>query len=85
MAIRWTPAELEEMARAGAEIEASFWVTDEVEQPESIFLIRISERGIAFIEADCGMWKLKAREVVKAHLEDKLSAEVEGGSVIIAL
>lgn len=28
MAIRWTPAELEEMARAGAEIEASFWVTD---------------------------------------------------------
>lgn len=57
----------------------------EVEQPESIFLIRISERGIAFIEADGGMWKLKAREVVKAHLEDKLSAEVEGGSVIIAL
>lgn len=56
-----------------------------VEQPESIFLIRISERGIAFIEADGGMWKLKAREVVKAHLEDKLSAEVEGGSVIIAL
>lgn len=57
----------------------------EVEQPESIFLIRISERGIAFIEADGGMWKLKAREVVKAHLEDKLSAEVEGRSVIIAL
>ena len=28
MAIRWTPAELEEMARADAEIEASFRVTD---------------------------------------------------------
>lgn len=28
MAIRWTPAELAEMARADAEIEASFRVTD---------------------------------------------------------
>lgn len=28
MAIRWTPAELEERARADAEIEASFRVTD---------------------------------------------------------
>lgn len=28
MAIRWTPAELEEMARADAEIEATFYVTN---------------------------------------------------------
>ena len=28
MAIRWTPAELEEMARADTEIEASFRITD---------------------------------------------------------
>ena len=41
----------------------------EVEQPESIFLIRVSDRGISFIEADGGMWKLKARETVKEFLE----------------
>lgn len=57
----------------------------EVEQPESVFLIRINERGISFIEADGGMWKLKARETVKAFLEDKLSDLVADGSVIVAL
>lgn len=57
----------------------------EVEQPESIFLIRVNERGISFTEADGGMWKLKARETIKAFLEGKLSQEVSEGSVIIAL
>lgn len=57
----------------------------EVDQPESVFLIRINERGISFIEADGGMWKLKARETVKAFLEDKLRTEVQDGSVIVAL
>ncbi len=57
----------------------------EVAQPESPFLIRVNERRIAFIEADGGMWKLKARETVKAFLEDKLSSEVESGAVVIAL
>ena len=57
----------------------------EVAQPESPFLIRVNERRIAFIEADGGMWKLKARETVKAFLEDKLSSEVDQGSVVIAL
>lgn len=57
----------------------------EVEQPSSQFLIRINERRILFVEADGGMWKLKARETIKAHLEDKLSSEVEAGNVIIAL
>mgnify|MGYP001039245922 CR=1 FL=1 len=57
----------------------------EVEQPESIFLIRVGERGITFTEADGGMWKLKARETVKAFLEDKLSDLVESGSVVVAL
>lgn len=54
----------------------------EVEQPESTFLIRINERGITFVEADGGMWKLKARETVKAFLEEALS-DVE--NVVIAL
>ena len=57
----------------------------EVEQPESIFLIRINDRGISFTEADGGMWKLKARETIKAFLEDKLSQEIADGSVVVAL
>ena len=44
----------------------------EVEQPEGLFLIRIRERGIAFIEADGGMWKLTARQTIKAYLEEQL-------------
>lgn len=57
----------------------------EVEQPESIFLIRVNERGITFTEADGGMWKLKARQTVKAFLEEQLAEEVAGNSVYIAL
>lgn len=57
----------------------------EVEQPESIFLIRVSDRGISFIEADGGMWKLAARETIKKFLEERLAQEIEEDSVIIAL
>lgn len=57
----------------------------EVAQPESQFLIRINERGITFIEADGGMWKLEARNTVKKYLEDNLKEEVEAGVVVIAL
>ncbi len=57
----------------------------EVEQPESIFLIRVNDRGIGFTEADGGMWKLRARVTVKAFLELRLKTEIEGGRVIVAL
>lgn len=57
----------------------------EIEQPESIFLIRVNERGISFTEADGGMWKLHARETIKAFLENALEAEVAAGEVFIAL
>lgn len=57
----------------------------EVEQPDSMFLIRISERGISFIEADGGMWKLRAREIVKGYLEERLAAEIDDGAVVVAL
>lgn len=57
----------------------------EVDQPESPFLIRINERRILFIEADGGMWKLKAREIVKGFLTDNLSQEISEGGVIVAL
>ena len=56
-----------------------------MEQPESIFLIRVNERGITFTEADGGMWKLKARQTVKAFLEEQLAEEVAGNGVYIAL
>ena len=57
----------------------------EVDQPESTFLIRVDERAIRFIGADGGMWKLKARQTIKEFLEANLSAEVESGAVVIAL
>lgn len=57
----------------------------EVEQPASQFLIRINERGINFVEADGGMWKLSARETIKAFLCDALSAEIEAGTIVISL
>ena len=57
----------------------------EVEQPESPFLIRVSEHGISFTEADGGMWKLAARETIKSYLEKQLEQEITEHSVIIAL
>lgn len=57
----------------------------EVEQPASDFLIRINERGINFIAADGGMWKLHARENIKAYLDEALKDEAVSGTVIIAL
>lgn len=57
----------------------------EVEQPASQFLIRVSDRGISFIEADGGMWKLTARETIKAYLEEAFAAEIRDGVVVVAL
>lgn len=57
----------------------------EVEQPESIFLIRLNDRGITFTEADGGMWKLKARETVATFLENRLKREIDAGQVVVAL
>lgn len=57
----------------------------ELEQPEGLFLIRISERGISFTEADGGMWKLEARKSIKKYLEEGLADLVKSGDVVIAL
>lgn len=57
----------------------------EVEQPASQFLIRINERGINFVEADGGMWKLTARLTIKKFIEDALASEIEAGQVVVAL
>lgn len=53
----------------------------ELEQPESTFLIRVSERGISLIDADGGMWKLHARQLIKNYLSDALAEQ----NVIVTL
>lgn len=57
----------------------------EVDQPDGLFLIRIDERGISFIEADGGMWKLQARKTVKEYLEREMADLIESGKVTVAL
>lgn len=57
----------------------------EVEQPESTFLIRVDERSIRFIGADGGMWKLTARQTIKAFLEQNFAEEIAAGTVVVAL
>lgn len=63
-----------------------FRTFQEVEQPESEFLLRLDEEGrIGLFEADGGMWKLTARRTVKAFLESALEEAVAAGAVYIAL
>lgn len=57
----------------------------EVEQPASEFLIRINEHGISFVEADGGMWKLKARETIKKYFDEAFVSEIENGIIVVAL
>jgi len=58
----------------------------EVEQPESEFLLRLDGDGnVGLFEADGGMWKLKARQTIKAFLEEQLAKEITGGDVVAAL
>ena len=63
-----------------------FRTFQEVEQPESEFLVRLDEEGnFGLFEADGGMWKLAARQTVKAFLEENLADLVAAGAVYIAL
>lgn len=63
-----------------------FRTFQEVEQPESEFLLRMDEEGnIGLFEADGGMWKLTARQTIKAFLEEKLADLVTSWAVFIAL
>lgn len=58
----------------------------EVEQPESEFLLRLDEEGnIGLFEADGGMWKLTARQTIKAFLEKELSGLIAADAVYVAL
>jgi hypothetical protein len=64
---------------------APYRTFQEITQPESQFHIRITEKGIRFIEADGGMWKLAARKAIAEYLKENLSAEIEAGRVHVML
>ena len=55
----------------------------ELEQPESEFHIRVSERGIRFVEADGSMWKLAARKSIAAFMSEELADMIEDKKVIV--
>jgi hypothetical protein len=57
----------------------------EVDQPESDIHIRVSEKGIKFVEADGGMWKLTARRTIAEYLKEELSEIIETGDVIVTI
>jgi hypothetical protein len=57
---------------------------NEVDQPESEFLLRLSEGGyVALYEADGGAWKLQARTNVAEYLRAELAELIESGVVIV--
>ena len=56
----------------------------EVAQPESEFLLRISERGeLGFFPADGGVWKLEATRNVAAYFETELKDLIDAGAVVV--
>ena len=57
---------------------------NEVSQPESEFLLRLSEGGyVSLYEADGGAWKLQARKNVAEYLKNALSDLITDGTVIV--
>lgn len=57
---------------------------NEVEQPESEFLVRLSDGAqVALYEADGGAWKLQARRNVADYLKENLADLIESGDVIV--
>ena len=60
-----------------------FRTFNEVEQPESEFLIRLSDGGrVALYEADGGAWALQARKNVAKYLSEKL-ADLSGLVIVV--
>ena len=56
----------------------------EVPQPESMFLLRLDNDGrIGLFEADGGIWKMEAKDNIKAYLEEYLKEYVRNGTVIV--
>ena len=56
----------------------------EVPQPESDFILRLDENGrVGLFEADGGIWKMEAKDNIKAYLEEYLKEYVRKGTVIV--
>lgn len=56
----------------------------EVEQPETMFLVRVRDGGeLRIIEADGGAWKQIARQRVSEFLNDKLADLIASGDVVV--
>lgn len=58
----------------------------EVEQPESEFLLRVSEDGkIGLFEADGGVWKLEAKQNICQYFDKRLESLIEDNRVIVMM
>ena len=58
---------------------------NEVDQPESEFLVRLSEGGyVSLYMADGGAWMLEARKNVAEYLKAGLVDLIDGGHIIVA-
>ena len=56
----------------------------EVQQPESDFILRLDEDGrVGLFEADGGIWKMEAKDNIKAYFEEHLHGEIFAGVVIV--
>lgn len=56
----------------------------EVAQPESEFLLRVDkDKGVAFFEADGGVWKLEAKQNIAKYFETELKDLIENGKVVV--
>lgn len=56
----------------------------EVEQVETMYLIRVQDGGeLKIMEADGGAWKTEAQRRVSAYLREQLAEEIEGGTVVV--
>ena len=56
----------------------------EVNQPESMFLIRVDDKSrVAILEADGEIWKIEAKLNIKAYFEKELADYIADGSVVV--
>ena len=56
----------------------------EVEQPESVFLLRLDGNGnVGLFEADGGVWKREATRNISAYFEQKLADLIGSGRVVV--
>lgn len=58
----------------------------EVQQPESLFLIRLGDkRRLSITEADGGMWRLDARKTIAEYLKSQFADEIAAGRIVVML